>query len=312
MSRTYEYNPAVRRSSPLVLGIMGPSGGGKTYSSLRLAVGIQRVFGGDIAVIDTESERALKYADYFKFHHIPFKPPFRSLDYLEVGQFAVSKGAKIVIYDSMTHEHSGIGGYLEYAETELDRMAGDNYGKRQACKLASFIKPSTERRKMIDGMLQLGVNFICAFRAKEKVKPMKKDGKTEIENLGFMPIGASELVFEMDACCLLMPHAMGVPTWVSDEVGEKMMIKNAAQFVDIFKEPKPLSEDIGQQLAEWARNSPKSAVGPDPLQAPGDEAAGKGSTALKSWWDSLAPADRVRLKDKLPAWKTAAAAVQTT
>lgn len=222
-------------------------------SSLRLATGIQSVTGGDIGVIDTESGRALKYADYFKFNHVPFLPPYRSLDYLAVCEFAKNKGAKTIIVDSATHEHAGIGGYLEYADAELDRMAGDDWKRRQAMKLASFAKPATDRRKMIDGLLALGVNLIFNFRAKDKVKPMKNEqGKTEIEHLGFMPIGAPELVFEMDACCLLMPAAGGVPTWLSDEIGEKMMIKPAMQFETIFRERKPLDESIGKQLAEWA------------------------------------------------------------
>ncbi len=50
---------AVREQVPLLLGLMGPSGGGKTYSALRLAKGIQSVAGGDIYMIDTEARRGL-------------------------------------------------------------------------------------------------------------------------------------------------------------------------------------------------------------------------------------------------------------
>lgn len=312
MSRTFEYGPAVRRASPLFIGIMGPSGGGKTWSALRLATGIQRIVGGDVAVVDTEADRALKCADFFAFNHLPFKAPFRSLDYLECAEFVVSKGAKTVIFDSMSHEHTGVGGYLATADAELDRMAGDNYGKRQACKLASFIKPSSERRKMIDGFLTMSVNFIFNFRAKEKVKPIKNQGKTEIENIGFMPIGSSELVFEMDACCLLMPHAGGVPTWISDEMGEKMMIKSAKQFEHIFATKQPLSEDIGQQLAEWARGG-AATTAEDPilatLRVTGEESAKGGVESLKTFWTSLSRPHQHALKNMLPSWKAISEAV---
>jgi ABC-type dipeptide/oligopeptide/nickel transport system ATPase subunit len=305
MSRSFEYNDAVRKSEPLKLGIMGPSGGGKTFSALRLATGIQRIVGGDIAVADTESGRALKYDSYFRFKHIPFTPPYRSLDYLTVAEHAVSKGAKIVIFDSATHEHAGIGGYLEFAEAELDRMAGQDWGKRQACKLASFIKPGQERRKMIDGLLALDVNMIFLFRAKEKVKPIKNDkGKTEIENIGFMPIGSAELVFEMDACCLLMPHAGGVPTWQSEETGEKMMIKNAKQFEEIFRDPQPLSETIGEQLAKWAAGPVRTEEIVAEYTRIGDEKAKLGVEELKKWWSTVpAGAAKTALKDKLAEWK---------
>lgn len=312
--RKFEYNPGIRKNSTLVLGIMGPSGGGKTYSAMRLATGIQRVFPGDIAVIDTETGRALKYADDFKFQHVPFSAPFASLDCLAVAEHCVKQGAKTIVFDSMTHEHAGIGGYLEYAESELDRMAGQDWGKRNAMKLASYAKPSTARRKMIDGFLALGVNLIFCFRAKEKVKPMKNDqNKTEIVNIGFMPIGSSELVYEMDACCLLMPGAGGVPTWLSDEIGEKMMIKQAKQFESIFKERVPLSEAIGEAMANWAiAKKPLTAQQIQELEATGEAKAGLGVDKFKEWWESLTKEGRVALKAKLEAWKSTAAAVKSS
>mgnify|MGYP003345991438 CR=1 FL=1 len=39
---------------PLLIGIMSPSGGGKTFSALRLATGMRRVYGGDIYGIDPQ------------------------------------------------------------------------------------------------------------------------------------------------------------------------------------------------------------------------------------------------------------------
>lgn len=328
MARTFTIAPAVRKGDTVKMGIMAPSGGGKTYSALRLSTGIQRVVGGDVGVADTENCRALKYADYFKFKHLDFQPPFKSMDYVEAFHQLAKDGCRTIIADSMSHEHAGIGGYLEFAEAELFRMAGDNYGKRQACKLASYIEPSKERRRMIEEIIRMKVNFIFLFRAKEKVKPIRdKAGKLEIENIGFMPIAGSELVFEMDCCCLLLPHAGGVPTWQSDEMGERMMIKQALQFEKIFEKAQPLSEEIGQQLATWAQgkktttpppttepapatSDPFPETTPDPLLAAGAAAAKKGTPALRAWFISLAEADQTRLRPTLDAtWKPAAVAV---
>jgi hypothetical protein len=78
--------------------------------------------------------------------------------------------------------------------------------------------------------------------------------------MGFMPIAGEEWVYEMAVNCMLEPRSDGVPTWRSDHVGERMMMKLPAQFKDIFAERQPLSEDIGRQLAEWARGgSPVSS-----------------------------------------------------
>ena len=81
--RQFTDSPAVREKVPLWFGLAGASGSGKTYSAQRIAKGMQRVIGGDIFGIDTESKRMLHYADKFNFRHIPFSEPFGSLDYLE-------------------------------------------------------------------------------------------------------------------------------------------------------------------------------------------------------------------------------------
>lgn len=319
MPRTFEDKPGVRVGGVTKIGIMGPSGGGKTFSALRLATGIQRIVGGDIGVVDTENGRALMYADYFKFRHLDFQPPYRSEDYTSALTHFVDKGVKTIVVDSMTHEHAGIGGYLEFAEAELTRMAGSDYGKRKACKLASFIEPSKARAKMIfEITTRLKANFIFCFRAKEKVKPIRNEkGNLEIESIGFVPIAGTELVFEMDACCLLLPHAGGVPTWQSDEIGEKMMIKTALQFAKIFEKEQPLSEDIGQQLAEWARGGPAKPAASEPppaaavdlvaMEAQGAAEAAKGLEPLRKWFLALPPEVRTALKPKLDStWKPAA------
>jgi ABC-type dipeptide/oligopeptide/nickel transport system ATPase subunit len=252
--RKFESRPAVRESVPLLVGLMGPSGGGKTYSALRLATGIQTVTGGDVYVIDTESRRALHYADDFKFRHIQFEAPFGSLDYLAAMQQCVQAGAKVIVIDSMTHEHAGPGGYLLTQEDELGRMAGEDYAKRERVKFAAWIKPAKLRQQMIGGILQLNANFVFCFRAKEKTKPMKNDrGKIEAQELGFMPIAGEELLFEMTVNCLLLPKAGGVPSWRSDHIGEKLMMKLPRQFEPLFAEQKPIDESIGRALAEWAK-----------------------------------------------------------
>jgi hypothetical protein len=264
MSRQFQINKAERKAVPLLVGLMGPSGGGKTFSALRLAKGIQSVFPGDIIHIDTESNRALHYADQFSFQHIPFGEPFGSLDYLEVLKFAASKNPSVIIVDSASHEHEGPGGLLDLHEQEMDRLAGNDYQKRQRVQMLAWQKPKSDRRKLINGLLQMNANFIFCFRAKESSRPVKKNGKTEIENFGFVPIAGDEFVFEMTINMLLLPHADGRPTWQSDNKGEKMMMKLPEQFRHIFEgKDVQLSEDIGEKLALWARGDDK----PDPKTA---------------------------------------------
>ena len=218
--RTFEARPAVRDSVPLLIDLMGPSSGGKTYSALRLATGIQEVTGGNIFGIDTEARRMLHYADCFKFQHVPFSAPFGSLDYLEALRFCVGQGGKVIVVDIMSHEHDGAGGMLNSHDRELDRLAGDDWGKRERVKMLAWQKPKADRRALINGLLQLEANFIFCFHAKETAKPVKVNGKTEVQPQGFMPIAGDEFVFEQTINCLLLPAAGGVPTWRSDQTGE--------------------------------------------------------------------------------------------
>src|SRR5262245_49783223 len=253
---------------------MGPSGGGKTFSALRLATGIQSVTGGDIYGIDTEARRMLHYADTFKFKHMQFDPPFGSLDYLAAIRQCVKSGAGVIIIDSMSHEHDGVGGLLDTHESELDRLAGEDYQKRERMKFLAWQKPKAARRELINGITQLNASFIFCFRAKNSLRPVKNQaGKVEMIPQGFLPISGEELIFEMIVNLLLLPKAGGIPTWQSNHMGEKAMIKEAHQFKRLFHEARPLDEAHGKFLAEWVNGKVTVPLSPDG----GTESVGAGT-----------------------------------
>lgn len=308
--RTFEDSEAVRSRVPLMVGLVGPSGGGKTFSALRLATGIQRVTGGDIFHIDTESRRALHYADRFKFRHMPFGAPFSSLDYLAAVEHAVNRGAKVIIVDSMSHEHEGPGGLLEAHDIETKRLAKLWKVSEYAAQMSAWDAPKRERRRMINGLLQLPISAIFCFRAKEKVKIVKGE---DPKQLGFMAIAGEEFMFEMAVNCLLLPAAGGIPTWQSKEIGEKATMKLPEQFKPLFAEPKPLSEDIGEALAQWAEGvapqapptftelseAIKTAATPAELSATSElvKAAQKARSVTQLENNALKEAYRVRLHE---------------
>lgn len=248
-ARVFEDKAATREATPLFVGIVGPSGGGKTFSALRMATGIQRVVGGDIFFIDTEARRALHYAERFRFRHVPFGAPFSPSDYLAAIEHCIAKGAKTIVIDSMSHEHEGPGGVLQMHDDEVKRMAGTDWKKAERVMMLAWQKPKAQRRRLINTLLQRDVNIIFCFRAKQKLKLQK--GEDPIP-LGFMPIAGEEYVYECTLKCLLLPGADGFPTWQSDNLGEKMMIKIPEQFREMFAQPTQLTEDVGVTLAKWA------------------------------------------------------------
>lgn len=265
MSRVFEITPAVRARVPVLVAVAGGSGSGKTYSALRLAAGIQRVVGGDIHFIDTEGGRALHYADHFKFLHVPFVKPFSSMDYLDVIQHCISNGARTIVIDSMSHEHEGSGGYLELHESEVTRLCRGDESKREVNKMSGWTVPSQERRKLINEMIGMGVNFVLCFRAKDKVKPVKGKG---IEQIGWVPIGGADFVFEMTLKCLLLPGSNGTPIWESDYIGEQMMMKLPLQFKELFAKAPQLTEDIGEKIAAWASGGKPHTAKVEPVASP--------------------------------------------
>lgn len=310
MTRTFEDQPAVRSRVPLLLGLMGPSGGGKTYSALRLATGIQTVSGGDIFVVDTEARRALHYADRFKFRHIPFGAPFSPLDYLAAVEHCVKKGAGVIVVDSMSHEHEGPGGVLEMHQAEVERMAKGDWKKAEKVKMLAWQKPKTQRRRLINTLLQLPVNFIFCFRAKPKLKIVP--GK-DPQQLGFMPIAGEEFVFEMVSNFLLLPGANGKPTVQSNEVGEKMMIKLPEQFRQLVGGDRPLDEKLGEALAKWAAGTVTKTI-PE-LIAEYEKVADPASIGVleverQALWKNASKEEKERLKAVADAAKERVAAAE--
>ena len=255
MTRTFESKLATRERVPVLVALAGPSGGGKTYSALRIATGIQSVSPGPIYVIDTEARRALHYADRFAFQHVPFTAPYSPLDYLDAVNYCVAQGAKTIVVDSMSHEHEGPGGVLEWHARDAEALSGGDPAKLARVKIGAWTKPTAARRRLINSMIGLPCNFILCFRAKEKLRIEK--GKNP-ENIGYQAIAGEEFVFEMTLKLLLLPGANGIPTMKSDFLGEQSMIKLPEQFKSLFniEEPPQLTEETGRKLAEWAAGSP--------------------------------------------------------
>jgi AAA domain-containing protein len=236
---------------PLLIGIFSPSGAGKTYSALRMATGIRSVVGGEIFGVDTEAGRMRHYADSYSFRWVEFKPPFSPQRYESAMLYCIGRGAKVIIFDSASHEHEGAGGVLEMHAEETKRLA-KAWGTTEAkAQTSAWQEPKKLRRHFINTMMQQRINIIFCFRAREKLKI--RPGKDPLD-MGYMPIAGEELVFEMTVNCFLPPNARGVPDWSPTAPGEKAMTKLPGQFEEMFGALEgPLNEDVGRKLAIWAK-----------------------------------------------------------
>jgi AAA domain len=247
----YQAVPAIRSEEPLLLGMIGPPGGGKSMSSLRIAKGIQSVRGGDIIVIDTEGGRSRKYNDLIPFNIVELPPGARSDVFLEcILEQLPSKPAAIIV-DSLSDEHES---YLEWHDEMVPKMGNNEW--------AAWAKPKAARKKLISGILKIKTPLIFTFRAREKTKQDIVNGKKVVTNIGWQPVAPLEIVHTLDLTCILPPRADGVPVWHSDKIGEDFIIKLPNYLRPFVVDGKSLSEDMGEAFARWASGGSAAPVNP--------------------------------------------------
>lgn len=243
------FKPAVRENVGLLIGLAGGTGAGKTFTALRLASGISG--GKPFALIDTENRRSLHYADKFKFDVAELRAPFSPDAYAEAILAADKAGYPVIVVDSATHEWAGSGGVLDMQESELNRMAGDDWKKREACKMAAWIKPKMQHKQMVSRLLQVRAHVILCFRAEEKIEMVRDDkGKMQItakQSLtgldGWIPVCEKNLPFELTVSFLLTAARPGIP----------LPIKLQEQHKTLFPAGQLIDEACGERLAAWAR-----------------------------------------------------------
>ena len=148
------FKRAERKRVFLKIGLMGPSGSGKSYSAIQLARGLAQ--GGRIAALDTENGSLSLYSHLAEFDVCDIAAPFAPKQYIQAIKGAVDAGYSVLIVDSMTHAWKYI---LDYKES-LDRSGGNsftNWGKA---------KPLFDELK--DYLNQAPIHIIACMRAKDE------------------------------------------------------------------------------------------------------------------------------------------------
>ena len=259
---SFHFQRALRQNISLLVGLSGGTGSGKTFSAMRLAKGLA----GDkpFAVIDTEAGRARFYADLFQFDCGDLVAPFTPSAYTEAIIAADKAGYPVVVVDSASHGYAGDGGILDMQEAELDRMAGDDWKKREACKMASWIKPKMQHKAFLQKLLQVRAHVILCFRAEQKIEMVREGGKTVIREKhgatgldGWFPVTEKSLPFELTVSFLLLATAPGVPH----------PIKLPKQHQPFFPADHVITEEAGIAIGEWAAGgTPRSTSAPTIVQ----------------------------------------------
>jgi hypothetical protein len=245
-----EFRPAKRENVPLLIGLAGYTGSGKTFSAMTLAQGLAG--GQRFAVLDTENGRASHYADRFEFDTTDLRAPFTPDRYAEAIAAADEAGYPVIVVDSTSHEWAGDGGCLDMHEDELTRMADDDWKKRESLTFTAWVKPKRMHKRMVTSLLQVKAHVILCFRAEEKIEIARNaQGKVEVRPKrtlrggsldGWIPITEKTLPYEMTVSFLLTPDLPGVPKPIKLEEDHKQLVPLDS----------PLSAETGVALAEWA------------------------------------------------------------
>ncbi len=229
---SFKFRRAQREDVHLLMGFMGPTGSGKTYSAMRFATGLAQ--GKPFAVLDTEAGRAKHYADDFQFDHEDLQAPFNPLRYQEAILAAEAAGYGVLVVDSMSHEHAGEGGLLDMHE-----KAWAAKGHQNKFKFQCWVKPKMEHKAMVQRLLQLRMHLILCFRAEPK---MKMVGNKPVDD-GIQPICAKGLEFEMTASFMLSHERPGL----ADQP-----LKLPKPIKSIFGPDQEIGERHGEAVAKWA------------------------------------------------------------
>lgn len=222
------FKKATKSQSKLRLAIYGPSGGGKTYTSLRIATGICSVIGGRIAVIDTERGSASKYSDLFDFDVVEIGEKPTIENYVAMVTLANREGYSVIVIDSLSH------GWQDLL-TEVDVLAKAKY---KGNTWSAWSEGTPKQRLLIDAILN-STHIIATMRSKtEWVTEKDSNGRSKPVRIGLAPEQGKGIEYEFDMLMEVNPEHY--VEFIKDRSG---MYQDKG-----FNKP---DESLGVELIKW-------------------------------------------------------------
>ena len=218
------FKKATKQQAKLRLALFGVSGGGKTYSALRLATGL----GGKIALIDTEHGTASKYADRFDFDVC-------NLDKATINNVLMcinsAKDYDVLIIDSLTHA------WLELLQ-EVEKVAKAKFGGNT---WSAWSEGTPKQMSLINAILDFPGHIIVTMRAETNWTTTVNDkGKVVPIRIGEAPKQGKSIEYEFDMLIQLSQDHMGLV--LKDRTGK---FQDQCFIIE---------ESFGEQLNEWLKD----------------------------------------------------------
>ena len=235
------FEEVTRQKSKLRMGLVAPSGAGKTLGALYIAYGITNDW-HKIAMIDTEHERGRFYANRtdlaiptgtFLYQSLtaPYSPD-KYISYVQEAAKAVGPDG-VVIVDSLSHAWDNEGGVLdiknEIAKTNVTKTAfsaWDEAGKIQ--------------NNLINSILSVNAHTIVTMRTKMAyAMEVNEKGKTVPVKIGLAPVQRENAEYEFD---IVLNISRDHTTVAGKDT----------TFLDSFCGV--ITPEIGKQLHDWLDN----------------------------------------------------------
>ena len=231
------FKKAEKKKVKLKIAVTGPSGAGKTYSSLILAKGL----GKKIAVIDTENGSASLYSDKFDFDVLELTPPYSIEKYKQAINDAVIGGYDVLIIDSISPAWSGEGGLLQEKE-KLDLRGGNSF--------LNWSKMTPKQESFVSSILHSPIHTICTIRSKSDYIVETNDrGKAAPKKVGLAPIQRDGIEYEFS---VVFDVALDHSACASKD--------RTGMFSDrIFK----IDDSISKELTDWSNAGAEEKINLD-------------------------------------------------
>lgn len=229
------FTPVTRKQSKARIGMIGPSGAGKTLSALKMGYGIT----GDwskVALIDTEHERGRFYANRpdlgtGEFLYASLTPPYsadRYIDFVSSAAEAVGQDG-VVIIDSFSHAWDNEGGILEY-KSEVAKRSGKN-------DYTAWDEAGKVQNNLVNTILSVDCHVIVTMRTKMAYAMEQNDrGKMVPIKLGLAPVQRENTEYEFDIVFQI-------------DRDHTATLSKDTTFLDKFSGV--ITSELGSQLREW-------------------------------------------------------------
>lgn len=224
-----QFRKATKEQAKLRAAVFGPSGAGKTFTSLRMAKGL----GGRTALIDTERGSASKYSDRFDFDVLDLDN--RTIaHYCAAINAAGEAGYATLIIDSLSHAWQEL-------LADVDRLAKSQF---KGNTFSAWSEGTPKQRQLVDAILSYPGHLLATMRSKTEWTTEQHNGKSRPVRVGLAPEQGKGIEYEFDLLLELSVEHYGT-----------VLKDRSDKFQDAIIE-KP-GEEFGAELAAWLSEGAK-------------------------------------------------------